>query len=285
MTIPPEPCDVLKGRKTKMRSLTKVMFGAAAMLALAGFAALPAAAQAPDYAAGLVKPGTITIATTGNAPPITQVQPDGSISGFDIELCQKIASDLGLATEIVRVDFAATIPGLTAGRFDMICSSTARTKQRLDSPDLYMTVPTLQNFTTLLLRADDDAIKTVDDAKGKRIGVVRGGQEGQLLTDLFGSDVQVVSYPGIAEEILDLKNRRIDGVAMSFVNASYTAKSDAALKVLQPGFVKENVSPYDLALIVARSEEPLFKAVNAKIEELSASGYIDELKKKWILAD
>ena len=185
MTIPPEPCDVLKGRKTKMRSLTKVMFGAAAMLALAGFAALPAAAQTPDYAAGLVKPGTITIATTGNAPPITQVQPDGSISGFDIELCQKIASDLGLATEIVRVDFAATIPGLTAGRFDMICSSTARTKQRLESPDLYMTVPTLQNFTTLLLRAEShvldnrhaaERLRQLERADHARTRHLRGGQ-------------------------------------------------------------------------------------------------------------
>lgn len=266
-----------------MRSLTKIVLGTATMLALAGFVSAPVLGE--DLAAGLVKPGTITIATTGNAPPITQVQPDGSISGFDIELCQKIASDLGLKTEIARVDFAATIPGLTARRFDMICSSTARTQQRLASPDLFMTDPTLQNFTTLLLKAGDTAIKTVDDAKGKRIGAVRGGQEGQLLADLFGGDVKVVAYPGIAEEILDLKNGRIDGVAMSFVNASYTVKNDAGLKVLQPGFVKENVSPYDLALIVSRAEPALFEAVNAKVKELAASGYIEQLKKKWILAE
>lgn len=268
-----------------MYSMSKTVFGLAIVLAMSGVAAIPANAQTPAYAEKLVKPMTITIATTGNAPPMTQVQPDGSLGGFDVELCQRIATDLGLQTEVVRVDFAATIPGLSAGRFDMICSSTARTQARLDSPDIFMTVPTLQNFSTLLVRADETAIAAVGDIKGKRIGTVRGGQETQLLASEFGDSVEVVSYPGIAEEIIDLKNRRIDAVAMNFVTANYTVRTTPDLKVLQPGFVKENVSPYDHALIVSRSQPALLDAVNAEIEKLQANGGIDELKQKWILAD
>lgn len=247
--------------------------------------ALPAAhAETPVYAAKLVNEGTITIATTGNAPPITQTKPDGSLDGYDVELCRTIAADLGLKANFVRVDFAATIPGLTAGRFDMICSATARTPARLASPDLFMTSPTLQNFSTLLVPADSK-IATVADIKGKKVGTVRGGQEAKLITEDYGSDVELTTYPGIAEETMDLKNGRIDAVALNFVTGSYTAKMNPGLKVLNPGFVKQGVSPYDHALIVSRAQPALLEAVNTEIAKLKAAGTLDQLQQKWISAN
>jgi len=244
-----------------------------------------ASAQQPGFAAKLVAPATLTIATTGNAPPMTTTAADGSVSGFDVELCRGIAEKLGLKAEFVRVDFAATIPGLKSGRFDMICSATARTPQRLASPDLFMTEPTVQNFSTLLVKADSVSVKAVADIKGKTAGTVRGGQETKLLADLFGADVTVTSYPGISEEILDLKNGRVDAVAMNYITASHYAKINPELTVLKPGFVAEGVSPYDHALIVSRNQPELLEAVNAQLAAMKSSGAIAALTKTWIAAE
>lgn len=210
---------------------------------------------------------------------------DGSLSGFDVELCGAVAKGLGLKAEFVRVDFAATIPGLKSGRFDMICSATARTPQRLASTDLFMTDATIPNFSTVLVKAEDTTIASVSDVKGKTVGAVRGGQETRLLADLFGAEVTVKAYPGIAEEILDLKNGRIDAVAMNYVTATHHVHLDPSLKVLTPGFAKDGVSPYDHALIVSRNEPELLEAVNAQLAALRSDGNVAALSKTWIGKD
>jgi ABC-type amino acid transport substrate-binding protein len=240
------------------------------------------AAQEPAYTAKLAAPGTITIATTGNAPPMTAMAADGKLTGFDVELCRTLAERLKLKAEFVRVDFAATIPGLKSGRFDMICSATARTPQRLTSPDLFMTEPTVENYSTLLVKAEGSTVATVDDVKGKTIGAVRGGQEGKLLSDIFGDDVTVNTYPGVAEEILDLKNGRIDAVAINYITASHHVHGDPALKVLSPGFTRDGVSPYTHALIVSRSQPELLGAVNAELLALKQNGGLAKLEATWI---
>lgn len=236
---------------------------------------------ADDVASGLIKAGTLTIATTGNAPPMTMMQQDGALGGFDIALCTRIAQNLGLTPKFVRVDFSATIPGLKAGRFDMICSAVARTPARLESPDLFLSDPTIENFTTLVVTRGSD-IATTDAAKGKNIGVVRGGQEAKLLAQVFADDVTVKTYPGIAEEMLDLKNGRVDAVAMNYTTAMYHAKSEPDLVVLEPGFQVDGVSPYQHGLVVSRNEPLLLDAVNAQLAALSGDGTLAALKAEWI---
>ncbi|WP_246529531.1 substrate-binding periplasmic protein [Microvirga zambiensis] len=257
-------------------------FTAAALAVAAALLTLPAAAQ-DDYKAALASPGTLTIATTGNAPPMTQIGPDGQLAGFDIALCAKIADKLGLSPKFVRVDFAATIPGLKAKRFDMICSAVARTPARLESQDLFMSEPTIENFTTLVVKKGG-AITAVADARNRRVGVVRGGQEGKLLEELFGSEITISSYPGIAEELLDLKNGRIDAVAMNFTTASHHVATTPEFLVVTPGFVKEGVSPYTHGLVVSRGQPALLQAVNAQIKKMQGDGSLDALKAEWISA-
>lgn len=233
------------------------------------------------FKSALVVADTLTIATTGNAPPISMVGPDGKLTGFDIALCTKIAEDLGLTANFIRVDFAATIPGLKANRFDAICSAVARTPARLASPDLFMSEPTIENFSTVMVRTDSD-IATVEDVRNHKIGVVRGGQEGKLLEELFGGEITLTSYPGFAEELLDLKNGRIDAVAMNFTSASNHASHDPALKVITPGFVKEGVSPYTHGIVVSPNQPELLEAVNARIAAMKADGSLAALEAKWI---
>ena len=231
----------------------------------------------------LVVPGQLTIATTGNAPPMTLTRPDGSLGGFDVALCSLIAEKLHLKVKFDRVSFASALPGLQAGRFDMVCSSTGRTPQRLASPDIYMSDPTVKNFTTLVVRSGDKRFGTVDVAKGKRIGAVRGAQEGNVLVrTYFQNDVQIVEYPGISEGVLDLKNERIDAFAANALVASYFAKGDDALRVVTPGFAIEGTSPYEHGLVVRRAEPELLAAVNKLIAEMKADGTFAKLEKEWL---
>ncbi len=255
------------------------------------FAAVPFAAVllavAPTTAANaleLVQPGTLQIVTTGNAPPLSVTNPDGSISGFDVELCREMAKRLELEPVVSRLEFSAILPGLAAGRYDIVCSSTARTAQRLESPDILMSEPTVENFTTLVVPADSD-INDVESVSGIRIGVVRGGQEKTAVEKYYGDKVTTVEYPGLSEEILDLKNGRLDAVAANAVVASYYVADDTAIRIVTPGLVVEGMSPYHLGLIVNSNAPELHAKVNELLAQMREDGTFDALYKQWIGLD
>lgn len=250
---------------------------------LAGLLLLAGGMSAAE-ALELVQPGTLQIVTTGNAPPLSLTQADGTITGFDVELCREIARRLELEPVVSRLEFSAILPGLAAGRYDIVCSSTARTAARLASPDILMSEPTIENFTSLVVRTDS-GIDSVENVSGLRIGVVRGGQEKKAVEIYYGDKNTTVEYPGLSEEILDLKNKRIDAVAANAVVASYYVADDADIKVITPGLVVEGMSPYSLGLIVNAKAPELGAKVNELLAAMHDDGSFEELRHKWVALD
>jgi hypothetical protein len=78
----------------------------------------------------LVKPGTLTMSTNPTLPPMQFVDSTGELKGMRVELGKEIAKRLCLAPEYVRIEFSAMIPGLQAGRWDMINTGIFFTKER-----------------------------------------------------------------------------------------------------------------------------------------------------------
>src|SRR5215471_422541 len=54
----------------------------------------------------------------------------GEIKGFWIELARKMATDLGVKLEIVDSDWDGLIPGLQAGKFEIVLAQMAITSKR-----------------------------------------------------------------------------------------------------------------------------------------------------------
>jgi len=60
---------------------------------------------------------------------------------------------------LVQLDWAGLLPGLAAGRFDVVASGVTRTAQRLASKDLILLSPDLINGVAITKRRGDDTIK------------------------------------------------------------------------------------------------------------------------------
>ncbi len=256
-----------------MRYLRSVTFLVSAVLIWTswGMAATP-----PPYAAKLVSSGELTIATTGNAAPWTQTTATGGLQGYSVELCEATAKGLNLNVKWVVVDFAATLAGVTTGRFDMVCSSISQTPARKSSTDFFLTVPTVENGTTVIVRSDDSSIKTVDDVKGKTIGAIANTISLDNIKKALNDNVAVRIYPGYTEAILDLKNRRVDAVPSDTIIASYYAKNDPALKA-----VPAKLFPYLIGEVVRREEPELLNAVNSQFKAFLSDGTAANLQRKW----
>ena len=123
----------------KMKKLGSV----AASLAFAGALALTGCgnSDAPADAAGsadasgsdtmqLVTDGTLTIGTSAEYEPCEYME-DGEYKGFDLELAQAIADDLGLELKIENVDFDTIVPGVASGtKYDMGIAAITATPER-----------------------------------------------------------------------------------------------------------------------------------------------------------
>ena len=83
----------------------------------------------------------LRLGLSADYPPF-EFKKDGRVVGFDVELAEELAKDLGYSLEIQDMDFSALIPSLTSGRVDFVMSGMAVNEERkknIDFSDIYYT--------------------------------------------------------------------------------------------------------------------------------------------------
>jgi ABC-type amino acid transport substrate-binding protein len=250
-----------------------ILAAGAALAALAPFSA-----GAQDFKAKLLKPDTIVVGTTGSAPPTSMIDASGKLAGYDIAVMEKIAADLGVKVEFVQLDWAGLLPGLAAGRFDVVASGVTRSAERIASKDFTMLSPYIVNGVAVTKLTNNAKIASWDDVCGKKMGVIRGSNEPKLIQQAVpsGCVTNVVEYPGWTELALDLKNGRIDWIGMDYLGPSYAASKDRNITVLP-----EVRMPKTQSIAVSAADPDLAKAMDALIARYREDGTLNTLVEKW----
>lgn len=251
----------------------------AAVLGLALVCA-PLAAAAQDYLAELVEVDTLTIGTSGSAPPFSMTSASGELEGFDVDVGNMLGEALGLKVAFDKLDFAGLLPGLVAGRFDLIASGVTRTPERLASTDFYLLSPYIVNGAAITRRSEDSELTGWEAVCGKAMGAVRGGIFQTIATDKLPPDCVSTTreYPGATELFLDLKNRRIDFAAHDFLGPNYMLKSGKLDGVVVVDDLLETITQ---SVAVRRENKPLADAIDAQFAKWREDGTLEELALKW----
>ena len=128
------------------------------------------AASAAPIAGGLLekilKAGKLVVSTDPKYPPQSELQPDGTYKGFDIDVATEVAKRLGITVEFTTPDWTAITAGGWGGRWDVSVGSmtiTVDRKKVLDfSPPYYYTPAQMAAST-------HSGITTMDGLAGKTI--------------------------------------------------------------------------------------------------------------------
>lgn len=253
-------------------------FLAAAAALLFGVAAVPAAAQ--DYRASLIAPGTLTVGTSGSAPPFSMTGPTGALQGFDIDVANQLGEALGLRVAFVQLDFAGLLPGLAAGRFDIIASGVTRTPERLASTSFHLLSPYIVNGVAITRREADTAIAGWSSVCGRTMGAVRGGTFQRYATTALpaGCITQTREYPGATELFLDLQNRRIDFAVHDFLGPNYLKKAGQLPGVTVLDDIQATITQ---SIAVGTRNKPLADAIDARLEAWRNDGTLSRIVDKW----
>ena len=160
-------------------------------------------------------------------PPYSYLQDDGTVGGFDVELCQAVCDYLGWGYEAVPFNWDAKDMELNAGSCDCIWSGFTKEGREDD----YTWGITYSNNTQGILVASDSKIKTLADLKGKVVGVQTATSAYDMLedsqADLAATFKDLKIYETYTIAYNDLKAGAIDAIAIDMTAGSFLIANDS----------------------------------------------------------
>lgn len=247
----------------------------ARLLAAAAFAASVFAAGASFAEEKLV------IGTEGAYPPFNNLEADGSLTGFDIDIAKALCDEMKVTCEFVTQDWDGIIPALQAKKFDAIIASMSITDERKEkvsfSKKYYNTPPAIA--------VPKDSTVTEATEKGLE-GKVLGAQSSTTHANYAEAHMkssELKLYPTSDEYKLDISNGRIDAVIDDVVVLSQWVKSDAGscCKILGTLPVDPVINGEGAGIAVRKGEEALADRFTAAIDAIRKSGKYQEINKKY----
>lgn len=231
---------------------------------------------APIFAGGQ-DDGKIVFACDATWPPMEFVDESGEIVGFDMDLLAALAEEAGFEYEVKNTNWDGIFAGLANGAYDAILSSVTITEERLQA--MNFTAPYINAGQILIVGAGTTGVSTLEDMKGKSVGVQQGTTGDFAVEAVEGIDRRAYDDIGLAIE--DLLNGNIDGaVCDSPLAADYVMNNEnykGKLKIVGKPFTEEV-----LGIAVQLDDEELLNTLNMALAKVIDSGKRDQLIAKWL---
>jgi len=232
-----------------------------------------------DLLAQIRERGTIIIGLEGDWAPWSFVDENDELTGFDVEVARAIAAKLGVEVQFIPGEWDGLFAGMDAGRYDIVINGVEVTPERTEKYDF--TDPYAYIRTALIVRGDNESIKTFDDLKGKKTANSIASTYMNLAED-YGATCYGVDT--LDETLTMVLQGRVDATLNAIVSyTDYMAQHpDANLKVAATTEDASNV-----AIPMRKGEETasLMEAINVAIAQLREEGVIAELSLKYFGED
>ncbi|MEO8135841.1 MAG: transporter substrate-binding domain-containing protein [Betaproteobacteria bacterium] len=247
------------------------------MSAIGLFATLHAGtvAAAEQTIDDIIKKGTIVVGVSTTTPIFGLIGKDGQPEGYDPDVARLLGIYLGVKVEFVPVTGANRIPQLLSGKVDVLICLFGITPER--AQQVWYSMPYAYEAATLVGPAKVN-VKTIDDLKGKRVGVPRGAMQDLMLTPLAqekGFTLQ--RFDAEATELQALIAGQVDlGGTGLLVNQRLNRNDpgkDYQIKIL--------LRPLHFGIGMRRGENDKRQWLNTFIYTIKNNGELDAISRKW----
>jgi len=222
---------------------------------------------------------TVRLAVDVPYEPFEYKAPDGSLTGFEIELGDAVCAEMKVECEWVIQAWDGIIPGLLANKYDAILSSMSITEERAKKVAFsngYYNTPSAWF-------AKKGSGVDLNNLDGKRIGAQRGTIQDDHATDNFPG-AEMVRYGTADELVLDLEGGRLDVVLLDFpVGESTILGGDNGSEYEVLG---DHLQLGDGAGVAVRpADTELLAKFNAALDVVKGNGVYDDIRKKYFAYD
>jgi len=266
-------------RKTRLWSLIALVAGLVAAFAVAGCGSSDSTSGTSDVTGAasdltLLTPGTLTVGSDIPYPPFEQGRPP-DYEGFDIDLINAIAEQMGLTTKIVDLPFNVVLAG-GGGQFDLAIAATTITParaQKVDFSDPYF------NAAQGLLVQQGSGIQSVDDLAGKIVGA-QDGTTGETYAQDHTDAAEVRPFNQVDQAYNALEAGQVDAVIQDLPSVNAAAEQLSGLEVVQDFPTDEQYG-----IVIPKGNTDLLDAINSALQKAKDDGTLTELYQKWFKTD
>ena len=207
-------------------------------------------------------PKKIVIGLDDSFPPMGFKDDKGEIVGLDIDLAKEAAKRAGMDVEFKAIDWSSK-------------------EAELKSKNILFSNAYMKDKQYLIVRNDDNSIKSKSDLAGKVVGVQQASTgESALQNDPSGKTVkEIKSYVDFVSAFMDLGIGRLDAVIADGVIARY-------LMTKEPGKYKivegTDYGVENFAVGFRKDDTALRDKINAILVEMKKDGTADKIAEKWL---
>ena len=211
----------------------------------------------------------IVIGTKFDQPGLGLKNPDGTMSGFDVDVAKYVAKQLGYNEDQIEWKESPSSQRETLIQNDQVkyivatYSITDKRKEKVDFAGPY-----LITGQSLLVKADNSAITGPESLQdNKKLCSVTGSTPAQRIKDKYPG-VQLQQYDTYSACVEALKNGAIDAVTTDeVILAGYAAQSPGVFKIVGKPFSEER---YGIGL--KKDDAELRTKINDALESMEKDG-------------
>lgn len=208
----------------------------------------------------------------GGAPYIFQDPKNPSRTiGFEVDVADLLAAELGMKAQFVQNQWDSLIPGLKRGDYDAVINGLEITDDR--KAEVEFSDPYYLTYEALTVRKGSYDIGALADLKGRKAGTLKGALAERLLAGTGG--VEVVGYDTQTMLYDDLARGRVDAVLMDHPAAVYYGIG-SQLKNLPGQFGR---IAYGVA--VRKGDLELLAKIDAALAKLIKTGQLRKVYERW----
>ncbi len=236
-----------------------------------------ASAQAESRLDVVKNSGVLKVGTTGDWDPMSMKDPaTNKYKGFDIDVMNELAKDLGVKVKFVPAEWKTIVAGITANRYD-ISTSVTKTPKRAEVAGFtstyykYGTVP-------LVLKKNLKKFPTWDSLNNKKVTIATtlGTSQEEKAKEFFPkSKLRSIEAP--ARDFQEVLAGRADGNITSSLEANKLIIKYPQLAIVPDG----GKNPAFLAMMVPKGDKIWNDYVSNWIKRKQISGFFMTLEAKY----
>lgn len=246
------------------------------LLVLSGCSSTPKQSTDP-LADGVLKAGTNDMYL-----PLEYRDENNKLVGFDIDLGDALAEQLGVKIEWVPTAWDGIFNGLDANQYDIVLSGTSITEERLTGYN--MTNPYLSNGIVIVSRQDATPATSVKDLAGKTIGVqieTTADHAAETYKTSENVDFKINKFDGMLDAFTALEGKQIDNIVTDISVAQFYATLKPDVFVV----TSDILSNEPIGVTIRKGDTAFAEQMNAALEALKENGKLTEISTKWFGKD
>ena len=220
---------------------------------------------------GLIKEGQLLVGTDTPYDPFEIGQPP-DITGFDIEVMNAIAEELGVEATYQDTSFDTIFRDVGQGQFDTAAAASTITPEREKTVDF--TDPYYSSVAALMVPEGSDIAKFEDLG-----GTIVGSQDGTTLEEFANNETdasEVRGYPEGPDAIAAMRTEQVEAVIIDLPVALNAVDEQGGVEIVDQAETDEL-----FGFAVPPDNDALREAMNDALDTMKGDGTLAELYEKY----